>query len=139
MPDELTQEQIYAKYTFTEKEMIEISKQMGQASLLKKTKEDEQKSVSKSMKAEIAVQDAVINSCAEKIRSGYEMRKYTCSRKYDFENKIVHYIEVTTGHEVDSRPMSENEQLKLRPEIQEAQKKKEEQQEKAEKTKKKEK
>jgi hypothetical protein len=110
---EITTTTIYARYTFSDKELLELSRKMGQAALEKKSKEDELKSISSSIKASITTQDGIINENAEKVRSGYEMRAHTCSPKYDIKNKVTTYIDVTSGEIIETRPMTENEQLRL--------------------------
>jgi hypothetical protein len=101
------------KHDFTEAEQISFSKDMAQAANKKKEAEDRLKSVQSSIKSEINLQDATINSFAEKIRSGYEMRPVDCRVFYDNEHKTVVYRDIVTDDIVDDRPMSQQEQAKL--------------------------
>ena len=66
---------------------------------------------SEEIKAEIAEQEGIMNKCAEKLRSGYEMRSRQCNVTYD--KNIVKYIDKETGEVLEERPMTEDEQLRL--------------------------
>ncbi len=102
---------IYTKYVFTDKESLELSRKMARAEAAINEKLDELKSVSTTIKADIAVQEGILHSCAEKLRSGYEMRPKDVDVKYD--KGVVKYIDRDTGEVLVERPMPQDEQLRL--------------------------
>jgi len=108
--EELT-ELVYAKYEFTQEEMLKMSHEMAQSASKKKEAEDRMKSVQSSIKAEINSEDANINKFAEKIRAGYEMRPHNCRLQYDTDT--VDYLDTETGEIVYTRPITHDEQLRL--------------------------
>lgn len=108
--DNLT-ETIYVKYVFTDKELLEMSRRMARAEAAINEKMDELKSVSTTIKADIATQEGILHSCAEKLRSGYEMRLKEVEVKY--EKGIVKYVDKDSGEILEERPMTQEEQLRL--------------------------
>jgi hypothetical protein len=110
MAGSLTQT-IYVKYTFTDKESLDLSRKMARAEAAINEKMDELKSVSTTIKADIAVQEGILHSCAEKLRSGYEMRPREAELKY--EKGVVKFIDKETGEVLEERPMTQDEQLGL--------------------------
>lgn len=108
-----TTETVYAKYEFTNTELLALSQEMAQAASKKKGSEDQLKSVQSSIKADINAEDAIINRCAEKISNGYEMKPYTCSRRYQAERKIVEFVDTETGEVIQTRPMTKDEQFRF--------------------------
>jgi hypothetical protein len=107
---ELT-EVIYVKHTFTEKESLDLARKMARANSEINEKMGELKSITTSIKADIAEKEGSINSCSEKLNSGYEMRKVECILKYE-ENKAKYY-DRATGELIEERGMTASEQLKL--------------------------
>lgn len=108
--DNLTETR-FMKYTFTDRESLDLARKMGRAEASINEKMDELKSVSSSIKADIATQEGILHSCAEKLRSGYEMRPVECDVKY--EKGIAKFIDKSTGEVVEERPMTQDEQLRL--------------------------
>ncbi len=108
--DNLTQT-IYVKYTFTDKEFLALSRKMASAEAAIGERMDELKSVSTTIKADIATQEGILHSCAEKLRSGYEMRPTECDVKYD--KGIAKFVNKSTSEVVEERPMTQDEQLRL--------------------------
>ena len=108
--DNLTQT-IYVKYTFTDTESLELSRKMAGAVASISERMDELKSVSTTIKADITVQEGILNSCAEKLRFGYEMRPVECDVKYD--NNIAKFVNMASGEVVEERPMTQDEQMRL--------------------------
>lgn len=108
MADNLTHT-IYVKYTFGDKESLDLSRKMARALAAISEKGDELKSVSTTIKADIAVQEGILHSCAEKLRSGYEMRPVEADVKY--EKGIVKYVDRDTGEILEERPVTQDEQL----------------------------
>jgi hypothetical protein len=107
------QETIYTKHTYTNEELLKISGEMAQAASNKKEKEDSLKSISSSLKADINLQDAKLNSCGEAIRTGYKMVSHLCNIIYDHKKKLVNYQDADTKEIVESRPMTDKEQLQF--------------------------
>lgn len=110
MVDNLT-ETIYAKHTFTGEESMELARRMASAEATISRKMEELKSVSTTIKADIAIQEGILHSCAEKLRSGYEMRPKEADVKY--EKGVVKYVDKETGEILEERPMTQDEQLRL--------------------------
>lgn len=102
---------IYVKHEFTQEEMLALSAQMARAEAEISEKADELKSVSSTIKADIAIQEGILHKCAEKLRSGYEMRLKEATVKY--ESGIVKYLDKDTGEILEERPMSQEEQMQL--------------------------
>jgi hypothetical protein len=101
----------FVRHTFTEKEIVELAQKMARAESTIGEKADELKSVSTTIKAEIAEQEAILHKCAEKLRSGYEVTPKECNVSYN-GNKIK-YVEHQTGEVIEEREMTDEEQLKL--------------------------
>lgn len=92
-------ETIYTKYQFNDKELLDLSRKMAGAEAMISRKMEELKSVSTTIKADIASQEGILHSCAEKMRSGYEMRP--CEVTLDYGTKgVVKYISNKTGEVV---------------------------------------
>ncbi len=106
-------ETIYIRHTYTNEELLKIGQDMAQSASKKKAQEDTMKSVQSSIKADINAQDAMINKCAEQLRTGYEMKANLCNVIYDHKKKLVEYQNSETKEIVQTRPMTDNEQLKL--------------------------
>lgn len=102
---------IWVKHLFTREEMSELAQKMASAEASISEKTDELKSVSTMIKAEIATQEGILHSCAEKLRSGYEMRPREADVNYD--KGIVKYVDKETGEIIEERPMTHEEQLRL--------------------------
>lgn len=108
--DSLT-ETIWTKHTFTGEEVMDLGQKMARAEATISEKADQLKSVSTSIKAEIATHEGVLHTCAEKLRSGYEMRPKDVDLEY--EKGIVKYVDKETGEIIEERPMTQEEQLRL--------------------------
>ncbi len=104
-------ETIWIKHVLTNDEVVELAQKMAMAESSITEKADQLKSVSTTIKAEIATQEGILHSCAEKLRSGYEMRPREADVTY--EKGIVKYVDKGTGEILDERPMTQEEQLRL--------------------------
>ncbi len=109
--DNLT-ETIYTRHSFSEKEMLELSQKMAGAEAAISRKTEELKSVSTTIKADMAVQESILHGCAEKLRSGYEMRPRECLVDYTTKG-MVKYVDKETGEVLEERPITQDEQLRL--------------------------
>lgn len=116
----MNQETIYTKHTYTNEELLKISGEMAQAAASKKAQEDTLKSVTSNIKADINLQDAKLNSAGESIRTGYKMVAHTCNIIYDHKKKTVNYQDADTKEMVESRPMTDKEQLQFAGDIEDA-------------------
>ena len=110
--DNLT-ETIWLKHVFSGDEIFALAQKMARAEANINEKSDQLKSVSIAIKAEIATQEGILHSSAEKLRSGYEMRPTEADVKY--EKGIVKYVDKETGEIIEERPMTQEEQLRLSP------------------------
>ncbi len=104
-------ETIWIKHTFNEREIVELAQKMARAESIISEKADELKSVSTAIKVDIAVQEGILHACAERLRSGYEMRPRECVVTYEKGTAV--YADKNTGEIVESRPMTQEEQLRL--------------------------
>ena len=104
-------ETVWVKHEFNDGESMELGRRMAMAESLIAEKSDTLKSVTTAIKAEIAAQEEILHSCAEKLRSGYEMRPQEADVKY--ESGVVKYVDKDTGEILKERPMTKDEQLKL--------------------------
>ena len=104
-------ETIPIKHIFVDKELIALSRKAARAHSVINEKQDAFKSMATTMKADIAEQEAIINSCSEKINSGYEMIQKECNLKY--ENGTAKYTDIETGEVLEERPMTQSEQMHL--------------------------
>ena len=102
---------VWVKHLFTGEEIIELGQKMARSEAIMSEKADTLKSVSTAIKAEIASEEGVLHSCAERLRSGYEMRPKDCTLEYG--KGIVKYIDKGTGEILEERPMTQEEQMAL--------------------------
>lgn len=107
---ELT-ETIYTKHVFTDKEQLELARKMARAEAVISEKTDELKSATTTIKADIAIQEGILHSSSEKLRSGYEMRQREALVVY--KDGIAKFLDKETGELLEERPLSEDEQLRL--------------------------
>lgn len=103
----------YVKHTFTDAEIMSLSRKMANAIKVISEKEDMLASFRDTIRAEITEQQGIINKCSEGIRSGYEMVQKECHLRYIVEKSEVVFLDKETGEILDKRPMTEDEQLKL--------------------------
>ncbi len=108
--DVLTQT-LWRRHTFDDKERLVLASQMAQAEAMIRGKQDELKSVTDAIKADISVQVALLHSCAEKLRSGFYEIPKECNVSY--AKGIVKYVDKDTGEILEERPMTDGEQATL--------------------------
>lgn len=104
-------ETLWIKHTFNSNEIVALAQEMSRAQSVIADKTDELKSAVASIKAEIAMQETVSNSCAKKLCAGYEMLPKECVVTYD--KGIAKYVDKHSGEVLQERGMTEEEQLKL--------------------------
>ena len=101
----------YVRHTFTDGELLEISRRMAQSQAQIREREDELKTAASTIKAEIAELEARMSQCGEYLRSGYMMKPKECYLEYS--KTTVKYVDKETGEIIEERPMTEDEQLQL--------------------------
>jgi uncharacterized FlaG/YvyC family protein len=118
-------ETVWVKHEYNDEESMDLGRRMAMAESLIAEKSDTLKSVTTAIKsvttaikAEIAAQEEILHSCAEKLRSGYEMRPQEADVKY--ESGVVKYVDKDTGEILKERPMTKDEQLKLTEQVTDA-------------------
>jgi len=99
------------KHVLTGDEVMDLAQKMARAEASISEKTDQLKSVSTTIKAEITTQEGILHNCAEKLRSGYEMRPREADVSY--EKGIVKYVDKETGEIIEERQMTQDEQLRL--------------------------
>ncbi len=100
------------KCILTNSEKQELGTQMAEA-VSRRTEHDKAlKSVTASIKSDIAKEDAIISSCSEKIRAGYEFRTVECQDILDFENNKVLTYRLDNGQIIKERTMEPEERQK---------------------------
>jgi len=104
-------ETIYVKHIFTDKEQLELARKMARAEAVINEKTDELKSATTAIKADIAIQEGILHSSSEKLRSGYEMRQREAQVLY--KDGIAKFLDKETGEVLEERPLTEDEQLRL--------------------------
>jgi hypothetical protein len=93
---------------------------MAQAQAQIREREDELKTVSSTIRAEIAELEAQMSQRGEKLRSGYTMMAKECYLEYT--KTTVKYVDKETGEILEERPLTEDEQLQLTGERTDAEK-----------------
>lgn len=109
---------IWVKHIFSEEELMELAQKMARSEAIISEKTDNLKSVTTAIKAEITAEEGVLHSCAERLRSGYEMRTRECDVNY--EKGVVKYVDKETGEILEERPMTQEEQMRLTATVQDA-------------------
>ncbi len=104
-------ETVQVKRELTQVESLDLAQTMARAEATMGEKADDLKSVTAQIKADIAVQEAVLHACAEKLRSGYKMVSIECVVKYD--KGTATYADKDSGEIIETRHMTQEEQLRL--------------------------
>ena len=103
------------KCILTNEEKQELGEKLALAVNRIRESQDELKSCQTQIKSAIATDEAVVASCSEKIRSGYEFRKVECEEIFDYENNIVEKIRLDTKELMRTREMEPHERQKNLP------------------------
>lgn len=102
------------KHNFSGEEKKELAKTIAEKVSKKHEVEDDKKATMSSFKSTLDTLEMEINSCANKIQDGYEMRLMECREERDYKRKVVNFYRIDTGELVQQRPMSSDEmQLQL--------------------------
>lgn len=104
----------FLKYIFNEGEIKDLGAKLAKTFSDHNEAENRLKSVSTQIKSEITALEGMMNSMAEKIRSGYEHREIECKRELDYRLGTVTITRLDTGEVIEERPMdAEEKQRKL--------------------------
>lgn len=116
----LTKEELKRlKHEFSGDERNDLADQLASSVSTKKALEDEKSSVTSQIGSRIKEQDSIINSAAEKLRSGYEYRQAECVTEYDFEAGRVSSHRKDNNELIEDREMRPDERQMLLPAAQE--------------------
>jgi hypothetical protein len=113
IPDEPTQRSL--RHQFTNEELLEVARQLAEASGRRNTLEAEKSAITKQYASSIADVERAIDDKAAKVSQGYEFRMIDCTIKFDFPHpghKTV--VRNDTGEHIDTTAMTaEEKQMKL--------------------------
>lgn len=93
----ITKEKLYLECVLTDAEKLRYGAEMAELLNKKSRAEDQLKSTSTAIKAEIAAHDAKINDLSGKISTGKERRDVECEINYDWDRKVKSWIRKDTG------------------------------------------
>lgn len=103
-------ETIHAKHTFTQEELIEVSRSLGRTCTEIATLESEKSAVTKDFASRIETKEILRDSLVDKVSSGYEFRPTECIVIFDPKNRSKDYIrrnvDGETGEFVERRKMT---------------------------------
>lgn len=97
------------KHDFSEKELLELSRDMVCAQNRAYELEDQRKSSDADFKGKIKAEELVVKECSRKVHDGYEMRREPCTVEYDNENRVVRYYRQDNGRLAKERAMTPEE------------------------------
>ncbi len=103
------------KWFFTEKEQLSMACSFANHHREKMRLEGELSSIKKQYASDIEKQDAEISSLAERLNTGWEMRRTECEEDKDFSNGTVTIWRKDTGVSVEDRPMTAEERQQTLP------------------------
>lgn len=96
----------YLKYTFTEKELLEIGRNLGRSSHEIGRLEGELDAFKKQMNAQIARLEADQSVLAQQVTNGYEMRQIACEVRFNVpESKLKTIVRLDTMETVKVEAM----------------------------------
>jgi hypothetical protein len=114
MAEERKTETRLCKYVFDEKEKREIASDLANGVAEVARLEEQKKAVMSQLKAELDAKQGAVNSAAEKLRSGFEMRNIECEVIFDYESDVVRWVRTDNfevAHQRRMRP--EERQMKI--------------------------
>ena len=94
-----------AKWKFTDEENAELARTVTQKVKEIETLEDEKKSATAQMNADIKRAKLDCATAAQKHRDGWEFRDTECRVEKDYDTKVVRYIRIDEGTVVRQRKM----------------------------------
>lgn len=106
--DMVEQKTIYRvlKTNFTEKEKLDMAGQIANCIREKKSNEDELASISSQYKSNVKRLEAEIAGFAEKLNTGWEMRRAECFEIRDYATGNLSVIRKETGEVVEERALT---------------------------------
>lgn len=109
-PVEIT-ETIHAKHTFSQDELLELSRGLGRTCTEISQLESEKSAVTKDFGFRIETKEIQRDSLVDKVTSGYEMRPTDCVVVFDVKNRSKDYfrrlVDGQVGEFVERREMSQ--------------------------------
>jgi len=100
-------ESIWGKYTFTEKEKVEIAKTLASKNLEKDRIENEKKSVVSAFAAKANGVAAEISELSEHYSTGYKYQYFKCYVEIDRLNKTKIFKDIETEKVIERRKLSQ--------------------------------
>lgn len=85
-------ETIHAKHTFSQDELIEVSRSLGRTCTEIATLESEKSAVTKDFASRIETKEIMRDSLVDKVSSGYEFRPTECVIVFDPKNRSKDYM-----------------------------------------------
>lgn len=108
---EPVKETIFAQHTFSQEELVELSKELGRTCSDVAQLEAQKSAATKDFGGRIETKEIHRDSLVEKVTSGYEMRETECWVVFDPKNRSKDYFKVTpdggTGAFVERREMTQ--------------------------------
>ncbi|MCK9556291.1 hypothetical protein M0R36_10870 [bacterium] len=102
------------KYFFTEEELRSIARQMAEQVLAVEDAEENKKTVTAQLAAEVKAAVSVLRETSQKHRAGFEYRPTECKEENDYKRGMVVITRLDTGEIVNERAMTvEERQLGL--------------------------
>jgi len=99
----------WLKYTFSEDEITELSKEMAKNTILAKQLEERKKSIDSDLKGQIDKAKLESNISAKHIQEGHEYRNIDCMKDLNFDKGITTISRIDTGEIVTTRKMNDGE------------------------------
>ena len=113
MPEKTFYESL--KCILTDDEKQKLGSDMAEAVARIAEAEADLKSFQTQIKAKVAADEAIVMTCSEKIRSGYEFRRIECEEFKDFESNKILISRLDTHEIIKERPMEPEERQKDLP------------------------
>ena len=105
-------ENIYARHTFTEPELLELSRELGRTCSAISKLESEKSAVTKDFTSRIETQEIKRDGLVDNVTSGYAMKPTDCLVILDPKNKSKDYFKQnpdgTQGEFVERREMTQS-------------------------------
>lgn len=99
----------WLKYTFSEEEITEKSKEMAKCTIVAKNLEEQKKAIASDLKGQIDQALLTANMMAKHIQEGHEYRNIDCMKDLDFDKQETIITRVDTGEIITTRKMNAGE------------------------------
>lgn len=97
------------RYVFSVTERQDLANEMAEATVAKEALLDHRKTILAQVNHDLAMKEATLKSCAQKLTAGYEMRTIECRVERDYEDKMIRFYRLDTGEFVREKPMTTEE------------------------------